>query len=503
MPLSQEPRNIPCVLVYERGLQTAEKLIIKAPLPLLCVGNRYLVDHQLEWLTDEGFKSVRLSLSDRPREVEKHVGSGGRWGMKLTVSSDPDFLSAADLLQKNVASDWESVLIVDGDSLIRFDVPELDGNSASFFARDKQIPVLYLTRKDFQAVIEQVDEVEDIAQFCEAAVKLLPDIKRHDLFARFFRITNVEDFHQLHQTVDLIPGMFHFKGGERKEGVRMGRRTKVSPRAQITGPALIGDGAFIQADAQLGPGAYIGDHAFIQMGAVIKNSVVAPGTYIGKNTYLENKYVCRNYLLDLVDQTSLLLDDPLIIADLERPVSWGRGFSRGLATLFAVLTLPLLILMLFLHRLLRGSWLISESILQNPVKMNLKGEYDYEWVVWQRFNFGWFPLDLLPSLWNISAGHLSFVGNPPLRKQDLDGLEPEWREDLFRARVGVTGLVQQMGAEAEDRDAMLATSLYYNATRSQWGDFRLFFNACMPGRHQQRFIDAPIEEANQDVSEKS
>jgi NDP-sugar pyrophosphorylase family protein len=492
MPTQHEPRTIPTVLVYERGLKTAEKLIIKSPLPLLCIGNRYLVDHQLEWLTDVGFRKVRLSLSDRPREVEEHVGNGNRWGLNLTTSNDPDFLSAEALLQKNVPSDWEAVFIVDGDSLIRFEVPELGEQSACFFSRDKQLPVMYLTREDFQTVIEQAD-VEDVAHFCEAALEILPQMERHDVFARFFRITEVEDFYQLHQTVDNIPGMFNFKGGAREEGVRLGRRTKVSAKATITGPALIGDGAFIQADAKIGPSAYIGDHAFIQEGAVIKNSVIAPGTYIGKNTFLENKYVCRNYLLDLKDHTSLLLEDPLIIADMGRPVEWGKGFSRGLAILLAWLSLPLVLVLLLVHRLTKGCWWKSEQILRNPVKMNLKGEYDYEWVGWHHFDFGWFPIDLLPSLWDVGSGNLHFVGNPPLRKEDLEALDEEWHEDLFRAKVGITGLVQQMGSEIVDRDTMLATCLYYNATRSQSGDFFMFMKALLPGRHRVRFLEKEKE----------
>ncbi|CAM2064266.1 Sugar transferase [Sulfidibacter corallicola] len=491
MPLEITDRGVSSLLIHDRAERTAQSLTKMLPLPLLCVGNRYLVEHQLEWLSDSGFKSIRLSLGDRPRETEQLVGSGARWGTDVSVSLDPDFLDLPSLIRKNLAGMGDRILLVDGATVMRFDFPaEIDTSTAFFRKREdgqeaRQLPVILLTLEDLDRLLEKT-EAAFMEDLCEAALAHLPHIERVTVEAFNQRISSVEDYKEMNRVLQEHPDYLQIKGAELHEGVRVGRRCHISSRAILEAPALVGDGAFIKGSAHIGPGAFIGDASFIESGAHIANSVVAPGTYIGENTSFEGKYVCRNFVLDLENKSSLIMDDPSILGDLTRPTPWGMGLERTLAILLAILMFVPILLLSVLHRLVRGSWTVTETILRHPVKQNLRGEYDFQWRRWHRFNFGLFALDVLPSLLDIARGHLGFVGNPPLRREDLEGLEEEWREDLLKGKVGCTGMVQQLGKENNGRDEILATAIFYNATRSFKEDLRLLFKALIPGAHRFR-----------------
>lgn len=490
MPLDLVDRGQPCLLIHDRAEKTAASLTKKLPLPLLCVGNRYLVEHQLEWLSDNGFKKILLSLGDRPRETEKLVGSGARWGTEVQVSLDPEFFDLESSMRKSLAGVDGGVLLVDGATFMRFDMPKTLDYSTAFFlpAEDgsetgTQIPCLYLTPQGVDALLGQ-SEAAYFRDLCTDALEFIPDIERVTVNAFFQRIASTEDFLAMNTMIQTRPDLFQFKGAELEEGVRVGRRCHISPKATLTAPTLVGDGAFIKSGAEIGPGAFIGDQAYIEAGASIVNTVVAPGTYIGPNTSFENKYVCRTFVLDLQDKTSIVIDDPAILTDITKPTPWGLGAERVIAFFLAILAFFPTMVLALLHKIVRGSFLVREEILYHPVKQNLRGEYDFQWRSWRRFGFGFFLLDILPSLFDIANGHLAFVGNPPLRREDLKNLDEEWRDDLLAGKVGCTGLVQQLGREHLGRDETLATAIFYNATRNFKQDWSLFFKAWIPGKHR-------------------
>ncbi len=488
MPLDIVDRGLTCLLIHDRAEKTAASLTKQLPLPLLCVGNRYLVEHQLEWLSDNGFKKIRLSLSDRPRETEKLVGSGARWGTEVQVSLDPEYLDLESSIRKTLTGVEGGVLLVGGAACMGFPIPEGLDYSTAFFVQNaagdnQQLPCLYLDPQGIDALLGQSEAVY-FSDLCADALTFIPDIERVSVEAFFQQIASTEDYLAMNAMIQARPELFQFKGAELESGVRVGRRCHISPKADLKMPTLIGDGAFIKGGAEIGPGAFIGDQAFIEAGASVVNSVIAPGTYIGPNTHFENKYVCRTFVLDLHDKTSIVIDDPAILTDITKPTPWGLGAERVIAFLLAILALVPTLLLALVHKVLRGSFLVREEILHHPVKQNLRGEYDFQWRSWRRFGFGFFLLDILPSLFDIANGHLAFVGNPPLRRGDLQNLDEDWRDDLLAGKVGCTGLVQQLGSEHLGRDETLATAIFYNATRDFKQDCRLFFKAWIPGKHR-------------------
>ena len=482
MPLEISERDAHSLILYQKPKGDAAGLTGKEPLPLLSVGNRFLVEHQLEWLSDQGFKDITLSHEDRSGSTEQEVAGGARWLTRANHIMDPMNQPFKARLHKALCNLDCGVLIMDGQALIRFDFPMECKQSLCFSHEGQLLPIVYCAREDLKSLLNaSMGHFEELCAWLQANAAHCQTL---DVAAFYHRIDTLENYLALNRLIMDQAGVLSFKGSLSENNVRHGRRLRTAKTTALKGPALIGDEVYICSKVEIGPNAIIGDRSYIDEGASIVDSVVAPDTYVGPNTFFKNKYVCRNYVLDLSEKTSVFIDDPVILADLTRRRSLLRRFQPLLAAMLLLKTLPFLLLLLPIHRILKGQWVSKELILKQPVKRNLKNEFDYQWVPWLRFEFGFFILDLLPSLWNIATGSLNFVGNPPLRKQDLADIDPMWRGDRLRGYAGFTGLVQQLDGSETSSEEVFATVIYYNATRTIKGDLRLFVKALLTGKHR-------------------
>lgn len=494
MPVAIPDRGVTTLIVYDRVPEEMEKLTKKEPLPLLSVGNRYLIEHQLEWLSDQGFRNIRLSLSDRAHETEKHVMSGSRWGCKVTHSMDPEYLDITERLKKHRSHFTGGALVMDGKSMIHFPFPSALESTTLFSRNDYLVSLAYCSEKDLDRFLAEVDTggTTDLIDWIsdnvpEAQVVDVCDNihDEHDSQTIFtHNLTSIDAYLEMNAEIMEHPEVLDFKGSKMKYGVRWGRKTHISSNTRLFGPSLIGDGAYVKGDTSIGPGAFIGDRSYIERGAMVRDSVIAPGTYVGRHTRFEGQYVCRNYVLDLRTKTHIIIDDPLILGDMSRAPVWSKGMERVAAWLLLIPLLPFIALLAPVHRLVFGAWITSEQVLSQPVKRTLKGEYDFQWFNWNRFQFGVFFLDFMPSVYNVAVGDMSFVGNPPVTPQELETMDETWIEDRVRGKAGCTGPAQQLEWNTATNDEVFVTTIYYTATRSSKGDLMLLLKALVPGVHQ-------------------
>ena len=170
-----------------------EKLTQKDPLPLLCVGNRFLIEHQLEWLSDQGFKKMDVSLADRSQSTEALVETGSRWGTELVCAMDPEHLSFPERLRKHLARVNGGILLVEGNAVISFDFPAELTQSTLFFNRNQCMPLIYCSGEDL-ATLLACEAVDGIGDLCEWANQNLPDIARVTQPAFSQGIYSIEDF---------------------------------------------------------------------------------------------------------------------------------------------------------------------------------------------------------------------------------------------------------------------------------------------------------------------
>lgn len=485
MPVEIVDRGLHGLVLYHRPVGQMAKLAGKDPIPLISAGTRHLVEHQLHWLCDQGFKQIRLSIDDRSRPTEELVGDGARWGCQVSYAYDAQDLNMAARLRKHRAFVGDGMLILEGNAIVQTELPK-DLNETTLFTHKGEIlPMMFVVLEDWDRLISGAGAFQSVKAVCAWASEHL-GCRHLPIEAFAHELDELPDFMKMNREMLRAPESFHFRGLMVEDGVQMGRRASISSQAKIISPVIIGDDSTIKDGTEIGPNVFIGHNAFIERGARISNSVIAPSTYVGQNTLFEGKYVCRNYVLDLESQVGIFIDDPLILADLTRSVGVVELAERVLAALLLVLLFPILMLLLPVHRVMRGSWLITEKILVQPVARNLKSGYDFQWTIWQRFDFGLFMLDFIPSLGDIALGKVKFVGNPPLTKDDVAQLDGIFMGDQLRGKAGLTGPVQQLDSETTSPDEVFATTIYYNATQSIKGDFLLFLQALVPGVHRYK-----------------
>ena len=60
------------------------------PKPLLQVGGKPLLQWHLEALAESGFKSVVINVAYLGAQIEKFIGDGSRWGLRVRFSQEPE-----------------------------------------------------------------------------------------------------------------------------------------------------------------------------------------------------------------------------------------------------------------------------------------------------------------------------------------------------------------------------------------------------------------------------
>lgn len=87
------------------------------PKPLLPIGEKAVLEIQIERLVNYGFSEVILATNYKSRYIENFFGDGSRYGVKLTISKEHEPLGTAGPLKllENILT--EPFLVMNGDVL--------------------------------------------------------------------------------------------------------------------------------------------------------------------------------------------------------------------------------------------------------------------------------------------------------------------------------------------------------------------------------------------------
>lgn len=115
------------------------------PKPLLDVGGEAIITRNLRWLAEGGIRDVFINLHYRPEEIRDHVGDGGRYGLSVRYSYEPEILGTAGAAKQLQTELGDRFLVVYGDNLLSTDLSkllgdhELEGAEATVAVFDRQL----------------------------------------------------------------------------------------------------------------------------------------------------------------------------------------------------------------------------------------------------------------------------------------------------------------------------------------------------------------------------
>lgn len=452
----------------------AAPLLYYKPSPLLCVGGKPILMHVIEFLVQQQISQFEVVLNYLPEKIEKEIGSGQRWGIKVTYHLARDAIypfQAICPLVSHLGS--EPVWLAEGDRL-----PHINSGQIKDFTGDKPLLFIFENRSwtgwgilpgsSLEGLSPRLAE-EDLPKAMTGrclykevqpflSVQSLCEFKESNL--RF-----LQDEHQL--------SIFPTAAKMVEPGIWISRGVSLHPTAKIVPPVFIGVSCQINADATVGPNAVIEDFCIIDEESDVVNSVVCKRSYVGECLNIQNCIIDRNIILNLSLETRVIICDDFILGESYPKHSFTWIFSlieRGLAALIFVLFSPIYLIMFYDHHLRRD------------VMLKLPANNDpllWETISWETFelNAGRKPTLLhrifsrLPLLKGIARGEMHFVGVIPRHPKEAEKLPPDWKRLYLKSKIGVITSSDIEGLE--DEDSSYASELLYTTQKSPWHDLRL------------------------------
>lgn len=98
------------------------------PKPMVEVNGKPILSYQLEQLKKAGIEEVVFACSYQREALQKHMGSGEKYGIKAAFSIEETPLGRGGGIKKamqELPKDWKNVVIANGDNLWKLDIAGL------------------------------------------------------------------------------------------------------------------------------------------------------------------------------------------------------------------------------------------------------------------------------------------------------------------------------------------------------------------------------------------
>lgn len=126
-PLLRNREKLPSAVVLAGGLGTRLRTAYAGgPKSMAPVGKRPFLDYLLSWLRSQGVEKVVICVGYKRSQIQRFVGRGRKWGLRVTFSVERKLLGTGGALKKaeNLIS-GDRVLVVNGDTFVDINVQEL------------------------------------------------------------------------------------------------------------------------------------------------------------------------------------------------------------------------------------------------------------------------------------------------------------------------------------------------------------------------------------------
>jgi mannose-1-phosphate guanylyltransferase len=299
------------------------------PKPIVPLVGRPFIAFMLEWLRGHGIDDAILSCGFMADGVRAVLGDGSALGMRLRYVEEPKPLGTGGALK--FAEDLldERFFMLNGDVLCDLDLTaqlrqhEQTGARATLALIPVEDPSAYgLVRRNDDLSVrefvekpspEQIDtnlinagayiiEREILADLAPAGTNIsierdvFPTLVDRGLFGYradgyWLDIGTPERY--LQATYDILEGNVSTEIGDRIAAAHGVLRDDPGEPADgiVSGPALIGDGCILAADAVIGPRTVLGRGVTVGAGAQIESSVVLDGATIGAATRISGSII--------------------------------------------------------------------------------------------------------------------------------------------------------------------------------------------------------------------
>ncbi|MQY56231.1 MAG: NTP transferase domain-containing protein [Dehalococcoidia bacterium] len=307
------------------------------PKTMVPVLNRPFLEHVIGYLKKHKIVDVILAMGQLSEQIQDYFGDGSEFGVRLTYSVENFPMGTAGAVKIAEKLLDESFIVLNGDIFTDLDLTAM----INFHRERKAIATIALTPVENPTTygVVETDGQSRVRRFMEkppwdeittnminAGVYILePDILGYVAFNTFFSFEH-DVFPALLEKGEAVYGYpfesFWIDIGTPEKYFRLSRdlllryigdkdvkfegESFVHPSAQVVGPAIIGEGCFIDRDSVIKGPAVIGPGCQIGQGATVQGVVLWQNCKVGKEVKLRNCIIASNCY---IEQRSEILDN--------------------------------------------------------------------------------------------------------------------------------------------------------------------------------------------------
>ncbi len=169
------------ILAAGKGERLGE-LTRSIPKPMLKIGSKPILEHNIEWLRNYGICDIYINLHHLPDSIRNYFENGKEWDVNIKYSYEPKLLGTAGAVRKIAEDFWikgsggkdkyksyldlhNPFLVIYGDNLFEYDLKEI----INFHERKKAIATIAVYEKDNvdQSGIVLLNDKNRIMKFIE------------------------------------------------------------------------------------------------------------------------------------------------------------------------------------------------------------------------------------------------------------------------------------------------------------------------------------------------
>jgi len=298
------------------------------PKPIIPIVNRPSLSYSLSLLEKFGIDEVVINLCHGAKKVKDYLAPAARrFDVRVIFSEEEHLLGTAGGVKKMENYFQETFLVLSSDGVSNINLEEI----LHFHKRKRAscTVVLKETEERFKYGIALCNEESRINQFVEKPTwgevfsnqvntgiyvfepevfSYIPESREYD-FGRqvlpamvrkgegiygysmegyWTDVGNLEDYRQAHK--DILKGKegIEIPGRQIKENVWIGEGNRISPRAHLIPPLVIGEGCEIEEGVKVGGGSVLGDRVRIRKGASLRQCILWDSVVVEKGAELDD-----------------------------------------------------------------------------------------------------------------------------------------------------------------------------------------------------------------------
>ncbi|MBD3210975.1 MAG: NTP transferase domain-containing protein [Candidatus Lokiarchaeota archaeon] len=306
------------------------------PKTLIPVGNKPVIERQMELLKSAGVKEIVLAVSVMSEFLKNYFGDGKRLGIKIHYTNEQSPMGTAGALK--LAEPFlkdDNFFMLNGDVILNFNFKEMlryheefngIGTIASRQVEDPSRYGVLIINEESQKILQFLEKDEfdpdkhgEGSMPVNAGVYILePEVFSHiephrklsierDIFPKLaaakdlhhYPITGIwkdigKPYELLNGNILLMKDIL--EKSPNSENI-IEKNADIHDSVKIFPPVSIGENTVIRQDCSIGPDAVIGNNVYIEKGCSISDSLIYDEVYISKNVKIKNAIIADNCLI--------------------------------------------------------------------------------------------------------------------------------------------------------------------------------------------------------------